>query len=84
MEFAQKYGNGLREILTRATVAKGQKNYRQRHVLLTDYKPDTILGYTCKNHMYTAEVYNDSVEVKGKYDVHIWYSFNDGCQTTLT
>lgn len=77
------YHSGLREIVTRAAVAKGQKKYRQRHILQTDYRADAVLGYTCKNHVYSAQPQSDVVEIKGRYDIHIWYSFDDGQQTAV-
>lgn len=75
--------SGLREIMTRATVARGSKSYRQKHILIADYEPEIILGYTCKNHMHTSAPGPGAVEVKGKYDVHIWYAFGGGAQTAV-
>lgn len=80
MEFEEA---GMREILTRATVARGTKSYRQKHILIADYEPEIILGYTCKNHMHTSAPGPGAVEIKGKYDVHIWYSFGGGAQTAV-
>lgn len=79
-----KLSGGLREIITRATVAKGQKRFRQvNSVAVTDHPVETVLGYRVTSHTYVACPKTNSVEVKGHYDVHIWYAYDHGTQSAV-
>ncbi len=79
-----KQSGGLREIITRATVAKGQKRYRQvNSVVVTTHPVEEVLGYRVTNHTYVACPKTNSVEIKGRYDVHIWYSYDNGTQSAV-
>lgn len=78
-----KLTGGLREIITRATCAKGQKRLRQVHTIVTSNRPEDVLGYRITAHSYVATPKRNAVEIKGEYDIHLWYSYDDGTQTAV-
>lgn len=78
-----RFAGSLREIITRATCAKGQKRFRQMQSVSTGQPVESVLGYRVTGHTYTASPKANSVEVKVHYDLHIWYSYADGTQTAV-
>lgn len=74
---------GLRDIIARTTVAKGQKRFKQSLTLQTNHVPDSILGYRITNHSFVASPERNSVEITGQYDLHVWYSYDGGNQTCV-
>ena len=78
-----KFAGSLREIITRATCAKGQKRFRQAHNIATSQPVESVLGYRVSGHAYVASPKANSVEVKGHYDLHVWYAYADGAQTAV-
>lgn len=76
-----KLSGGLREIKTKATCAKGQKRFRQIHSIVTTQPAELVLGSRITSHNYVACPLTNSVEIKGTYDVHIWYTYSDGTLT---
>lgn len=78
-----KIVGSLREIITRATCAKGQKRFRQVQNVATGQPVESVLGYRVSGHSYVACPKANSVEIKGHYDLHIWYAYADGTQTAV-
>ncbi|MGI6343585.1 MAG: outer spore coat protein CotE [Bacillota bacterium] len=78
-----RIAGSLREIVTRAVCAKGQKRFRQVHNVVTSQPLEGVLGYRVAGHKYTATPKAHSVEIKGQYDLHIWYAYADGNQTAV-
>lgn len=74
---------GLRDILVRATCAKGQKRFKQVFTLQTANIPENILGYRVTNHSYVASPERNSVDITGQYDLHVWYAYDGGNQTCV-
>jgi len=74
---------GLRDIIARATCAKGQKRFKQAFTLQTANLPETVLGYRVTNHTYVASPERNTVEVTGQYDLHVWYAYDGGNQTCV-
>lgn len=72
-----------REIITKAVVAKGRKFTKSNHTICPKHRPDSILGCWIINHKYEAEKTGKKVEVRGHYDINVWYSFNDNTQTEV-
>src|SRR5690625_4721785 len=73
-----------REIITRAVCGKGREFTKETHHIRSSHKPSSILGCWIINHLYNAEKCSkDSVEVKGSYDINIWYSYNDNTKTEV-
>lgn len=73
-----------REIITKAVCGKGRKFSKEKHSISPAHKPSSILGCWVINHLYRAKkISKDTVEVRGNYDINIWYSFNDNTKTEV-
>ncbi len=72
-----------REIITKAVVAKGRKFTQSNHTIDPAHKPSSILGCWIINHKYEAEKRGKKVEIKGYYDINVWYSYKDNTQTEV-
>jgi len=42
-----------------------------------------VLGHRITSHSFTARPNVNSVEIKGRYDVHIWYTYAQGALTAV-
>ena len=69
--------NNIREIYTKAIVAKGKKLSKCTYSFVINDKPNEILGCWITNHRYEAIIKNKIPKVIGSFDVHVWYSLND-------
>ncbi|GER65704.1 spore coat protein E [Weizmannia acidilactici] len=72
-----------REIITKAVVAKGRKFTQSNHTICPPHHPSSILGCWIINHKYEAKKVDKEVEIRGSYDVNIWYSHNDNTRTSV-
>lgn len=66
--------HNIREIYTKAIVAKGKKLSKNTYSFTLNQCPFEILGCWITNHHYEAVIKNRIPKVIGTYDVHIWYS----------
>ena len=73
--------NEVREIVTKAVVAKGKKTMHITHVIETTVRPYSILGCWIINNEFEASKNLDVVDVDGTFEVNIWYS---GLENTKT
>lgn len=73
----------LRQIVTKAVVAKGKKRSESCEVLRPPNTPTSILGCWVINHHYHAKKVGKYVEVSGKYDVNVWYAYNNHSKTAV-
>ncbi len=76
------YGGGfmshnIREIYTKAIVAKGKKLSRNTYNFSLNHFPDDVLGCWITNHHFEAAIKNKIPKIVGTFDVHIWYSYHD-------
>ncbi len=69
--------NNIREIYTKAIVAKGKKLSKCTYTFTLNNEPNNILGCWITNHHYEATISNKIPKIVGTYDVHIWYSYRD-------
>ncbi len=69
--------SNIREIYTKAIVAKGKKLSKNSYTFELDEDPSTILGCWLTNHHYDASIKQGIPKIIGTFDVHIWYSFNE-------
>ncbi|MGM9986476.1 MAG: outer spore coat protein CotE [Bacillaceae bacterium] len=70
-----------REIITKAVVAKGRKYIKSQNAIMPAHKPSSILGCWVINHVYSAKKVGNTVELTGKYNIDVWYSYNDNSKT---
>lgn len=69
--------HNIREIYTKAIVAKGKKLSKSTYSFTLSHNPDEILGCWMTNHHYEAAIKNRVPKIIGTFDVHIWYSFDE-------
>ncbi len=75
--------NNIREIYTKAIVAKGKKLSRNTYTFTLSECPNDILGCWITNHHFEAAIKNRIPKVIGTFDVHIWYSFHDELESVV-
>lgn len=75
--------NEVREIVTKAVVAKGKKVMHIAHEINTTANPYSILGCWIINHEFEAVKKNDLINIDGTLEVNIWYSTNENTKTDV-
>lgn len=73
----------LRHIVTKAVIAKGKKRTECSETLRPPNSPSSILGCWVINHTYQAKKNGKFVEVTGKYDINVWYAYNNHSKTAV-
>ncbi|MFI3329780.1 MAG: outer spore coat protein CotE [bacterium] len=74
----------IREIVTKAVIAKGKKTLNLTEKISTSIKPYSILGCWIINHEFEATKTNlDSVKVIGEFEINIWYSETNNTKTDI-
>ncbi|MCL6637320.1 MAG: outer spore coat protein CotE [Alicyclobacillus sp.] len=72
-----------REIVANAVVGRGSKYSQTTYTIRPANRPTTIGGCWIMNHSYEAELVGDYVEVRGRFDVNVWYSYNGNSETAV-
>lgn len=72
-----------REIITKAVVGKGHKFTKCSHTICPPHNPSCILGGWLINHQFEAKKCDHTVEIHGRYDVNVWYSYNGNTKTEV-
>ena len=75
--------NEIREIVTRAVVAKGKKVFNLVEKVKTYEKPYSILGCWIINHEFEASKINEVIKLDGEFEVNIWFSTNNNTKTDI-
>lgn len=75
--------NNIRQIVTKAIIAKGKKRTESTVKLRPPNRPSSILGCWVINHTHQAKKVGRTVEVTGKFDVNVWYSHHDHSKTSV-
>ncbi|MBE6137617.1 MAG: outer spore coat protein CotE [Erysipelotrichaceae bacterium] len=75
--------NEVREIVTKAVVAKGKKVMHISHQLKTTANPYSILGCWIINHEFEANKKESLVNIDGTLEVNIWYSTEENTKTDV-
>ena len=75
--------NEIREIVTRAVVAKGKKVFNLVEKIRTSEKPYSILGCWIINHEFEASKINEVIKLDGEFEVNIWFSTNNNTKTDI-
>ena len=75
--------NNYKEIVTKAIIGKLKKNSIDNISFNIDDKPDTILGCWIINHNFNGILNNKDVLVNGKYDINVWYSYDNNTKTNV-
>ena len=75
--------NEIREIVTRAVIAKGKKLIRIKECIAPSNETFSVLGCWVINHSFSGSIINNNIEVNGSYDVNIWYSYDNDTKTAV-
>ncbi len=75
--------NEIREIVTKAVVAKGKKVMHLSYDLETKVHPYSILGCWIINHEFEAVKNDNVVDILGNLEVNIWYSTEENTKTDV-
>ena len=75
--------NEVREIVTKAIVAKGKKYISLSHSIDSNKNPYSILGCWVINLEFEALRNDDLVEINGIFEVNIWYSTEENMRTDV-
>lgn len=75
--------NEVREIVTRAVLAKGRKTFRICETIPLENQPFSVLGCWVINHQFDATQNETCVNLNGNFEINIWYSFNNNTQTEV-
>ncbi|WJY28665.1 MULTISPECIES: outer spore coat protein CotE [Sporosarcina] len=73
----------LRQVVTKAIIAKGKKRTEKEVSLTPPNRPSSILGCWVINHSHSAKKVGSTIEVTGKFDVNVWYSHHDHSKTSV-
>ena len=72
-----------KEIVTKAVIGKGKKNYKNDYQISVSEPPSTILGCWIINHNFKAGEANNLIRITGSYDINIWYAYENDTKTTV-
>lgn len=72
-----------KEIVTKAIVGKGKKSFKNSYTIKAEQQPSTVLGCWVINHVFNGYKNEDKIGVSGKFDVNIWYSYDNDSKTTV-
>ena len=72
-----------KEIVTKAVIAKGKKNYKNKYQIEVEKTPSTILGCWIINHNFKAQEEQNKIQIDGSFDVNIWYAYDNDTKTTV-
>ena len=75
--------SSYKEIVTKAVVGKGKKSIKGDYTIQTEEVPNTVLGCWVINHSFKGSKNKSDVIVDGKFDINVWYSYNDDTSTTV-
>lgn len=73
----------FKEIVTKAVIGKGKKQFTDNLSLQVTNSPNTILGCWVINHNFSGTFSNGTVTINGSYDINIWYSYDNDTKTEV-
>ncbi len=73
----------FKEIVTKAVIGKGKKQFTDTLSLQVTNSPNTILGCWVINHNFSGDIVNNTVTINGSYDINIWYSYDNDTKTEV-
>lgn len=75
--------NNYKEIVTKAIIGKGKKEFKNTYEVNTDKIVDTVLGCWVINHKLRGVHDNEYIKINGSFDVNIWYSYDNNTKTDV-
>ncbi|MBQ8293533.1 MAG: outer spore coat protein CotE [Bacilli bacterium] len=73
----------IREIVTRAVVAKGKKLLRIKENIAPSNETFSVLGCWVINHEFEACLNQKKVDVNGSFEIDVWYSYDNNTRTDI-
>ncbi len=73
----------VREIVTRAVLAKGRKTFKICESINIDNQPYSVLGCWIINHEFEAKENARQVEINGSFEINIWYAYENNTKTDV-
>ncbi len=75
--------NNYKEIVTKAIIGKGKKEFKNDYEVEVDKNVDTVLGCWVINHDIKGKKENNHIKINGSYDINIWYSYDNNTKTDV-
>ena len=75
---------GMKEIVTKAVIGKGKKNFKNTYQIEVEQVPTTVLGCWIINHNFEGKESNGKININGSFDVNVWYSYDNDTKTMVT
>ena len=75
--------NDVREIVTRAVLAKGRKKFKFKETVLVNSDVSSVLGCWIINHEFSTELKNKEVVLNGSFENNLWYSVDNNTRTDV-
>lgn len=73
----------VREIVTRAVLAKGKKIFRIHDIVTPGRDAYSILGCWVINHEFDASLNDKTVTLNGRFEINIWYAYDNNSKTDV-
>lgn len=73
----------FREIVTKAVVGKGRKQFIDTYSITPQAKVSTVLGCWLINHEFRGSQKNQRVIIDGVFDLNLWYAYDDNTKTAV-
>ena len=73
----------VREIVTRAGLAKGKKIFRIHDLVTLGQDAYSILGCWVINHCFDATLNDKTVTLNGNFEINIWYAYDNNTKTDV-
>lgn len=73
----------IREIVTRAVLAKGKKVFRLKETIVPTSEAFSILGCWVINHEFEATLNGKKVDLNGSFETNIWYAYDNNRRTDI-
>lgn len=72
-----------KEIVTKAIIGKGKKDFKDTYSVELDTNASTVLGCWVINHNFKGYPSDGKIVIDGSFDVNIWYSYDNDTKTNV-
>ncbi len=75
--------NEVREIVTRAVIAKGKRIFKICETVKPINAPFSVLGCWIINHQFEATLNEKKVDLDGSFEIDVWYAYDNNTKTDV-
>lgn len=75
--------NEVREIVTRAVIAKGKKIFKICETIKPVNVPFSVLGCWVINHQFEAMLNEKKVDLDGSFEINVWFASDNNTKTDV-